>query len=384
MLKTHRRRWPVNHTSEMWAHLCSSVCARWLLAEHLDKESNTVRVYFFPGWGNSRAALTLMWEPGICPQWPTGWGDGTARVPAPCSAVMGTQVGHLYCLLSFVHRAGKKEGADLPQGPAPTSALSAALAEWPGLHRSTAWRWVTASLPWEQERGWQQAWELGPSDGVHVQNRIIIPSPDHRGRSSDRRQWVSPPTYRAWASTPQVEAGGPEGEHGGKNRPLNMMEHLLKTCTWLTGSSPLTPSHVSHHQYNCRRLHLQGNLLSSDFFPPQPVIFFSFLLWSWHYFKTYNLWGLFFISSNIIQFQEGRGLSTGEITHGGSVVKDSLANAGDTGDLDSFPGLGRSPGEGNGNPLQYSCLENPMDWGAWWATFHRITKSWTWLSMHAL
>ena len=44
------------------------------------------------------------------------------------------------------------------------------------------------------------------------------------------------------------------------------------------------------------------------------------------------------------------------------------------------PGLGRSPGEGNGNPRQYSCLENPMDGGAWWTTVHRVTKSWTQLS----
>ena len=42
-----------------------------------------------------------------------------------------------------------------------------------------------------------------------------------------------------------------------------------------------------------------------------------------------------------------------------------------------IPGLGRSPGEGNGNPLQYSCLENSMDGGAWWATVHGVTKSWT-------
>ena len=48
-------------------------------------------------------------------------------------------------------------------------------------------------------------------------------------------------------------------------------------------------------------------------------------------------------------------------------------------DLGSNPGLGRSPGEGNGNPLQYSCLENPMDRGAWQATVHRVAKSWTWL-----
>ena len=44
------------------------------------------------------------------------------------------------------------------------------------------------------------------------------------------------------------------------------------------------------------------------------------------------------------------------------------------------PGSGRSPGEGNGNPLQYSCLENPMDGGAWWATVHGVTKSRTRLS----
>ena len=58
---------------------------------------------------------------------------------------------------------------------------------------------------------------------------------------------------------------------------------------------------------------------------------------------------------------------------GGSVVKNPPANAGDQG---SIPGLGRRPGGGNGNPLQYSCLENPMDEGAWWATVHGGHKSW--------
>ena len=52
---------------------------------------------------------------------------------------------------------------------------------------------------------------------------------------------------------------------------------------------------------------------------------------------------------------------------GGAEVKASACNLGDLG---SIPGSGRSPGEGNGNPLQYSCLENPMDGGAWWATVH--------------
>ena len=62
---------------------------------------------------------------------------------------------------------------------------------------------------------------------------------------------------------------------------------------------------------------------------------------------------------------------------GGSEVKASACNAGDLG---SIPGSGRSPGEGNGNPLQYSCLENPMDRGAWWATVHGVIKSWARLS----
>ena len=62
---------------------------------------------------------------------------------------------------------------------------------------------------------------------------------------------------------------------------------------------------------------------------------------------------------------------------GGSDGKASAYNAGDLG---SIPGSGRSPGEGNGNPLQYSCLENPMDGGAWWATVHGVTKRCTRLS----
>ena len=55
--------------------------------------------------------------------------------------------------------------------------------------------------------------------------------------------------------------------------------------------------------------------------------------------------------------------------------KESACNAGDTGDVGSIPGLGRSLGRGNDNPLQYSCLENPMDRGAWQATVHRVAKS---------
>ena len=60
---------------------------------------------------------------------------------------------------------------------------------------------------------------------------------------------------------------------------------------------------------------------------------------------------------------------------GGSVVKNPPANAGDIREVGSIPGLGRSPGGGLGNPLQYSCLENPMDIGAWRAIVHNIAKS---------
>ena len=59
------------------------------------------------------------------------------------------------------------------------------------------------------------------------------------------------------------------------------------------------------------------------------------------------------------------------------MVKNLPANAGDIEDSGSILGLGRSPGEGNDNPLQYSCLENPMDRGAWWATVHGIAKGQT-------
>ena len=68
----------------------------------------------------------------------------------------------------------------------------------------------------------------------------------------------------------------------------------------------------------------------------------------------------------------GRGLRKG-----GSVGEESACNAGDTGDAGSIPGLGRSPGGENGNPVQYSCLENAMDRGAWGATVHGVAKSQT-------
>ena len=68
---------------------------------------------------------------------------------------------------------------------------------------------------------------------------------------------------------------------------------------------------------------------------------------------------------------------------GGSMVKNLPANAGDAGDMGSIPGSERPPGEGNGNPLQYSCLENSTDKGAWQVTVRGVAKSQTWLSMPA-
>ena len=59
------------------------------------------------------------------------------------------------------------------------------------------------------------------------------------------------------------------------------------------------------------------------------------------------------------------------------VVKNPLANIGDIRDMGSISGWGRSPARGHGNSLQYSCLGNPMDRGAWWATVHRVTQNWT-------
>ena len=76
------------------------------------------------------------------------------------------------------------------------------------------------------------------------------------------------------------------------------------------------------------------------------------MVWWWEKIKVCLLWGL----------------------PGGSNGKESACNAGDPG---SISGLGRSPGEWNGNPLQYSCRENSMDRGAWWATVHGVAKSWT-------
>ena len=98
--------------------------------------------------------------------------------------------------------------------------------------------------------------------------------------------------------------------------------------------------------------------------------------------------------ANCLQSYEQLHLSSGSwscvfvlwsMWHAVLVVKNPPANAGDIRDAGSIPGLGRAPGGGHGSPPQYSCLENPMDRGAWRAAVHRVAKSQTWLkqlSMH--
>ena len=78
------------------------------------------------------------------------------------------------------------------------------------------------------------------------------------------------------------------------------------------------------------------------------------------------------VSTVVFNFRRVTGVM--QASHVALAVKNPSANAGDTGDSGSIPGLGRSPGGGPGNPLQDSCLENPMDRGAWQATVHRVAK----------
>ena len=87
-----------------------------------------------------------------------------------------------------------------------------------------------------------------------------------------------------------------------------------------------------------------------------------------------QLWNELFSPAGLEEQLERRHRSLHQGFPDSSDSKEFACNAGNLG---SIPGLGRSPGEGNGNPLQYSCLDNPMDRGAWWATVHGITKSQT-------
>ena len=111
----------------------------------------------------------------------------------------------------------------------------------------------------------------------------------------------------------------------------------------------------------------------------------SSLIWLWEPFSTmdrsFTSWCLQCQASSCLEVVVI--LAANLVTQFGlpSEDKESTCNAGDLG---SIPGLGRSPGERNGYPLQYSCLENSMDRETWQATVHGVAKSWTWLTLHFL
>ena len=111
----------------------------------------------------------------------------------------------------------------------------------------------------------------------------------------------------------------------------------------------------------------------------KPKSLSNFFIWDQ---ETWSSWNYGWKFSRELQAEKDaleifKGLLTFWGLHGGSDDKESACNAGDPG---SVPGLGRSPGEGNGYPLQYSCLENSMDKGVWQATVHDVAKSWIQLS----
>ena len=94
----------------------------------------------------------------------------------------------------------------------------------------------------------------------------------------------------------------------------------------------------------------------------------------WYSFNFFVIWRLAAVSWHI-NFRTSKARASQVVL----VVKKLPANAGDLRVTGLIPGLGRSPGGGHGNPFQYSCLENPMDREAWWATVPGVAKSWTWL-----
>ena len=132
---------------------------------------------------------------------------------------------------------------------------------------------------------------------------------------------------------------------------------LFATLWTVSRQSPLSME-FSRQEYRSNSLYIWTSLLAQPVKNP-PAIQFWFLGWK-------DPW-------------RRDGLPTPVFLGfpGGSDGKESTCNAGDLG---LIPGLGRSPGGEHGNPFQYSCLENPMHRGAWWATVHGFRKSWTWLS----
>ena len=154
------------------------------------------------------------------------------------------------------------------------------------------------------------------------------------------------------AETPRPLAGRP------RHPPSNTRERTRDTPT--CSQQYWTPCHMWRvlSKNSCNALETSPNRWEEDCPSPGPAVI--------SYISTMPFLFFFFLRLFIyLGFP------------GGSTAKIPPANAGDNG---LIPGLGRSPGEGNGSPLQYSCLRNPMDRGTWWATVHRVAKSGTWLS----
>ena len=150
----------------------------------------------------------------------------------------------------------------------------------------------------------------------------------------------------------------------------SVVSHSFATLWTVASQAPLSMGLSWHEYYSGLPFPPPGDLSNPGIEPMSLMI----PALAGRFFTTTTTWEAwvncmvceFYLSKAVTKVFEG-------FPHG-SDCKESSCNAGDLGWI---PGLGSSPGEGNGNPLQYSCLDNSMDIGAWWATVHGIAKSWT-------
>ena len=185
--------------------------------------------------------------------------------------------------------------------------------------------------------------------------RIPLPS---------RRHWFNPwvgkiPSRRKWQPTQVYLPGKPHGQRslvGYSACGCQRVRHNLATKqqhVYRKAVKRIQSSHIPHIQFSS-----------------------IIILHEWVWYISHNSW----VNIDTLLLTKVHTIQVA------LVVKNPPANLGDLRDLGLIPGLGRSPWGGKGNPFQYSCLENPMDRGAWRATVHRVAKSQTWLkwlSTHA-